>query len=236
MRISCCLSPTSNPYLGSFQKGRRKANGTKIWAEKKTFPEKFHWTTKLNKVLVLYNQTSENEDKDLARQDLWSTLHLVLGRLNTCRAVNMANSLKDPRGALPPDMWIGFQQEVGLFPSRVAGLIKALSGDQFPSFQELLKIFCGGNLSQTCSVCRSRMSVAAVLSDVEGNYSLGIPTVSILPFLPPMFNCGAQTCRAEIVEKENAFVQLNMCLGATETRLQSTRCDYCFMLAEKVHR
>ena len=208
------------------------------WAYKKIFPEKIHCKNNpgdLNRILALNHETSRTVNKELVSQDLWSTLHLVLGRLYGCEAVNLVNSLKDPRAAVPPELWVGFQQEVGPFPSRVAELIKALSGDQFPSFQELLKIFCGGNLRQACSVCSVRIDVAAVAGEVEGCYE-GIHTVSIYPFLPPLFFCGAKTCIVEDERKEDAFAQLQLGLGATRTRLRSTRCDYCFLLAEKVHR
>ena len=138
------------------------------WAREKIFPVKFCHITDLNKIRVLWNQFSINDDKELASQDdLWSTLHLVLGRLNGCEAVNMENSLKDPRGAVPPELWIGFQQEVGPFPSRVGELIKALSADECSSFQELLRIFSGGNLSQACSFCSARMDVAAVSGELQ---------------------------------------------------------------------
>ena len=169
----------------------------------------------------------------MASQDLWTTLHIVLGRLTDYNLVNIVNSFKDPHGAVPPELRVG---PLGPFPSRVAELIKALSGDQFPSFQELLKIFCGGNLSQTCSFCSTRMDVAAVSGELEGCL-VGIPSVSILPFQPcPLFSCGSETCYAEIVGKLNALGQLSMGLGATQARLVPSRCDYCFMLAEKVHR
>ena len=80
------------------------------------------------------------------------------------------------------------------------------------------------------------MDVAAVFGEVEG-YLDGIPTVSILPFQPcPLFSCGSETCDAEIVGKHNALGQLCMGLGATQARLVRNICDYCFMLAEKVHR
>ena len=205
------------------------------WANKKTFPEKFCWFTNVNNVLVLYYKTSANDDKELASQDLWSTLHLVLGRLVGCEAVGLENSLKDPRRAVPPELWIGFQQEVGPFPHRVAELIKALSGDKCPSFQDLLKIFCGGNLSQTCSLCSARIDVAAVSGEVLGCYN-GIPTVSILPFLPPMFSCGAKTCEVEFLRRKRAFAKLAVGLSATLAKLESTRCDFCFLVAEKAHR
>ena len=207
----------------------------KMWVMEKIFPEKFCRVTDLNNILVLKSQASTNEDQELAGQDLWSTLHLVLGRLARCNAVKTVNSLKDPRGAVPPELWIGFQQEVGPFPSRVGELIKALSGDEFPSFQELLKIFCGGNLSQACSVCSTRIDVAAVDGEVKGCF-VGIPVVSILPFLPPLFNCGAKTCKVKNRSKKDAFTQMFLGIGATWVRLQSMSCDYCFMMAEKVHR
>ena len=205
------------------------------WADKKIFPEKFRSVYNLNMIHGLYLETSRTADKELASQDLWSTLNLVLGRLSACDAVHMVHSLKDPRGVVPAKLWIGFYEEVGPLPSRVAELIKALSGDQFPSFQELLKIFCGGNLSQACSFCSTRMDVAAVDREVKGCYE-GIPTVSVLPFLPPLFNCGAKACEVKHGKKNNAFGQLYMGLVATLARLESKRCDYCFMLAEKVHR
>ena len=127
------------------------------WANKKIYPEKFCSFCDLSEIFCLYTKTSITADKELCSQDLWSTLHLVLGRLSACDAVHMVHSLKDPRGVVPAKLWIGFYEEVGPLPSRVAELIKALSGDQFPSFQELLKIFCGGTLRQTCSFCKKRL-------------------------------------------------------------------------------
>ena len=64
----------------------------------------------------------------------------------------------------------------------------------------------------------------------------GISTVSILPFLPPLLNCGALTCVLELLRKVKAVEQLFFGLAAALARLQTKRCDYCFMLAEKVHR
>ena len=80
-----------------------------------------------------------------------------------------------------------------------------------------------------------RCNVAAVTGEVMG-WCVGTPTVSIIPFLPPMFDCGAETCKVELLRKEDAVKKLYMGIGATLARLCPTRCDYCFMLAEKVHR
>merc|ERR550519_2308807 len=223
----------------SSQLAQLEAEMTKVmettWGNKKIFPDKFRLFCDKSKIYSLYTKTSVTADEELASQDLWSTLHLVLGRLVPCVAVEIVNSLKGPREVVPAKLWIGLQQDVGQFPSSVAELIKALSGDQLPSFQELLKIFCGGSLSQACSFCSTRVDVAAVSTEVLGCY-VGIPAVSILPYLPPLFDCGAQTCEVKHASKRNAFAQLFLGLGATHTRLQSRRCDYCFMLAEKVHR
>ena len=205
------------------------------WAHKKIFPEKFSWFCDVSEIYSLYTKTSVIADKEIASHDLWSTLHLVLGRLSSCDTVEMMNSLKDLHEVVPAKLWIGLQQDVGQFPSRVAELIKALSGDQLPSFQELLKIFCGGSLSQVCSFCSTRVDVAAVDGEVKGCF-VGIPVVSILPFLPPLFNCGAKTCKVKNRSKKDAFTQMFLGIGATWVRLQSMSCDYCFMMAEKVHR
>ena len=70
-------------------------------ANKKIFSEKFCPVVDLSNIIDLYDQTSGMEDKDLASQDLWSTLSLVLGRLMPRDAVEMVNSLRDPRGVVP---------------------------------------------------------------------------------------------------------------------------------------
>lgn len=99
------------------------------------------------------------EDEDLIRQDLWRTLLLMLGRLLHYQSVFLVNRLKNPKEVVPGELWIGLG--LGIFPSRVAELIKALSGTDFPPFQDLLKVFCGGNLIQACSFCNINMTVAA---------------------------------------------------------------------------
>ena len=205
------------------------------WANKKIYPEKFCSFCDLSEIFCLYTKTSITADKELCSQDLWSTLHLVLGRLSSCDTVEMMNSLKELHEVVPAKLWIGLEQEVGQFPSRVAELIKALSAEQLPCFQELLRIFCGGSLRQVCSFCSTSMDVAAVSEEVKGCF-VGFPAVSILPFLPPLFDCGAKTCKVKLASKLTALAQLDFGLCATRARLQSKRCDYCFMLAEKVHR
>ena len=204
------------------------------WSERKMYPEKFKnfsWPFSCR----LFGTTSQIFDLELFKQDSWRTLHLLWGRLVGCKSVLMMNALKNPQETVPEEFWIGLQKEVGIFPSRVVELIKALSGTQIPSFEELLKIFCGGSLLQICSFCKTWMIVSAVCGEVEGCYELR-PTVCILPFLPPLFSCGAPPCAKEITGKSNTHSKMFHGLGASCIRLLPTRCDYCFKLAEKVHR
>jgi len=68
---------------------------------------------------------------------------------------------------------------------------------------------------------------------VEGWY---VGTVSILPFLPPMFSCGDETCLQKILKKKMVCGRLMQSILATYGRLGSSRCDFCFLHEEKVHR
>ena len=79
----------------------------RTWAEKKIYPEKLGVVVPLAKTVVLYNQTSKMAYKDLFSLDLWSTLHLVLGRLDMSENVGMVNNLKDPLGVAPSKLWVG---------------------------------------------------------------------------------------------------------------------------------
>jgi len=171
-----------------------------------------------------------------ADQDLWSTLHLVWGRMIDCRVVAALNSLKEPQEALPKELWTGLQGEIGVFPGRVAEVIQAFSGDQVPSFQELLEIICGGTLVQRCSFCDISMTVTAVDREVAGCYN-STATVALLPHMAPMFCCGHGNCEAQTADKVIAYQKWKVGVLATFDKLRSaSRCDYCFKLSEKVHR
>jgi len=102
-----------------------------VWAEKKIFPGELREFYSPN-CADFQEQTVDIVDKALTRQDLWRTLHLVLGRLFDNQCVYEVNRLKNPREVIPEELWVGIQQEVGPFPSRVAELIKALSGTHLP--------------------------------------------------------------------------------------------------------
>ena len=166
------------------------------WAMRRVFPREFSILC-LDKG-GLYEETQKIRVGDLWSD--WSTLHLVWGRLIEYRRVAQLNSLKEPREALPKELWTGLREEMGVFPVRVAELIKAFSGDKFPSFKELLKIICGGTLLQRCSFCHSSVSVVAVEGEVEGFYKT-TATVALLPHMAPMFRCGESNCAAEMEDK-----------------------------------
>ena len=172
---------------------------------------------------------------DLAGQDLSRTLLLVLGRLLHYRCVVLVNRLKNAREVVPGEFWAGLEQEIGPFPDRVAELIKALSGDHVPSFKELLKVFCGGSLLQECYNCNTSVTVAAVVGEVEGIY-LHVPLVALMPYLPPLFSCGASTCMQEIAVKGKSFFKWRYGLVGTFVKLRPNKCDFCFKLPLKVHR
>ena len=73
--------------------------------------------------------------------------------------------------------FVPLQQDVGIFPQVMEELIKAFSSTTFPSFGELMKSVCGGNLCQSCSFCFTSMTVVAVAGEVEGNITAGVPGV-----------------------------------------------------------
>jgi len=207
------------------------------WCVKRTCPKEFA-TILCIAYSDLYDDTRQIRVRDLrsADQDLWSTLHLVWGRLQDCTAVAQLNSLKEPQNALSKELWTGLQEEVGVFPVRVAEVIQAFSGDEVPSFKSLLEIICGGTLAQKCSFCDASMTVTAVAGEGEGCYQSSTP-VALLPHMAPMFSCGHGNCAAQMQDKLVAHGKWKVGVCATVEKLRSaSRCDYCFKLSEKVHR
>ena len=206
------------------------------WCAKRAFPKELA-TSVYDDFSELYENTMQIPLGGMrsADQDLWSTLHLVWGRMITCRVVAELNSLKDPQEALPKELWTGLQEEIGVFPGRVAELIQAFSGDEVPSFKELLKIICGGTLVQKCSFCDASLTVTAVAAEVAGCYKSSAK-VALLPHTAPTFCCGRGNCDAEMAGKIVVHEKWRLDVHATFDQLWSSRCDYCFQLSEKVHR
>ena len=52
--------------------------------------------------------------------------------------MNMVNSMKQPREAMPEEMWKGMAKEVGVFPARLEEILKAVKKTQFPPYKELV--------------------------------------------------------------------------------------------------
>ena len=168
--------------------------------------------------------------------DLWSTLFLLVGRWLECDWMRSLNSLKDPRNAVPLEMWEGLEEEVGLFPARLKELTDTLVSAQLPSFKELLRVYCGGSLEQNCSCCGTAVTIEAVVREVKG-WQKGVPAVCLLPFMPILFCCGQPTCSEGFISpKLKAWDDWSLAVDMTKGKLEFNRCDYCFKLAENVHR
>ena len=208
------------------------------WCAKRAFPKELA-TSVYDDFSELYENTMQIPLGGMrsADQDLWSTLHLVWGRMIICRVVAELNSLKDPQEALPKELWTGLQEEIGVFPGRVAEVIQAFSGDGVPSFKELLQIICGGTLVQKCSFCDTSMAVTAVYGEVAwtSRYQPS-STVALLPYMASTFCCGHGNCEAEMADKIVAYQKWKYGVFETFDELYSSQCDYCFKLSEKVHR
>ena len=214
-----------------------KQNRRQTWAGRKLRPE--HSATnpttfsanlrgKLQKVYVPV--------EDEFRKDLWPTLHLLWGRLEEHVVMSGLSQLKDPRRSLPVKVWEGLEEEVGLFPARLQELLDALgSSTELPSFKELLSVFCGGSLEQSCTFCGTTMIVKAVEREVEGCFE-GAPTVCLRPFLPVFFFCGESSCEEGRSEKIQTWVDWGNAVSMTRGKLGRNQCDHCFKLADNVHR
>ena len=211
-----------------------------IWASRKLFPE---LSPKLEvdedgstNDYPLFGQTCSMQLYDEASENIWKILHLVWGRLiSHTVAVRMSN-LKDPRQSVPVDAWEDFiEDDVGLFPVRLRELLNAFNSNQFLSYKELLKAWCGGSLVQPCSFCDTTMTVEAVSRKVEG-CERGVAVVSLLPHMTPMYCCGASTCEEEMDSKENAWWKWSNAVILASNKLFGNRCNFCFKLSEEVHR
>merc|ERR1719234_581079 len=148
------------------------------------------------------------------------------------------SELKQPREAVPEVFWEDFNEDqIEVFTSRLEARIRALGRPQFPSFQELLKIYCGGSLVQACSFCSSSFTVAAIFGEVEScKHNTNMPLVIPFHCLPPLFYCGATPCDQQIQIKADAWVNWSVAMCTTRTKLIKNRCDSCFKLASQVHR
>ena len=91
---------------------------------------------------------------------------------------------------------------------------------------------------QSCSFCDTSMTVEAVDREVRG-CEKGVPVVSLRPHMTPMFCCKAPACEEEMLSKVKAWDRWDTWYAAvllTRGKLKANRCNFCFKLAEEVHR
>ena len=214
-------------------------NRRQIWVQRKSLPKQakdFSIEDGCSTEYLLFPKISQIQLNNETSQNIWSTLHLVWGRLIEHLVAVKMSMLKDPRQAMPLDSWKDFiEDDAGLSPVRLKELLQAFSSNQFISFKELLQVFCGGSLVQCCSFCDATMTVEAVYAEVKG-CGKGVPAVSLLPHFPPMYGCGAPTCEEEMTSKVKAWSKWSLAVTLTRNKLDKSRCNFCFKLAEEVHR
>ena len=212
-----------------------------IYTYKRIYPpaQSYAAAAKMDDPEELLEKIKEISFDDIEDQlGLWKTLKLILVKLSEHQLILGAQSLKelDVSVAVPEELRHCVEKEVGLFPSIVEKIIEAFisSGSQFPTFQQLLEILCGGNLNQACMNCNKHIVVSASVG--PGSYTGNMPTVVVLPYLPRMFFCEEKVCVEESKRRILDFGKWLAAVGAALVRLAPNRCDFCFKLSEKVHR
>jgi len=223
----CSVFPAEMKALEDEMVAKRRI----IWAHQKTFPKQaksFFGTDNVAATFFKYLFQSETDPLDLG-----SILLLLLMKCVDHKTVLEVNQMKEPGAMIPKEAWSGAEKEVGLFPTRLQELIEAFhaKGQDFPSYLELLKIFCGGSLIQECSFCSNTTKVEALYGEKR---SLGCALVR--PHSSPTFMCGKPACVQEIRKRLGAWNDWLLAEKALFSKLQITRCDFCFKFAEKVNR
>ena len=147
--------------------------------------------------------------------DLCSTLHLVLITLVDYKGFLIVTALKEPRTAMPEEVWKGLEEDVGVFPSRLEEMTKAFEGTDFPSFKDLLKIICGGRLEQDCTFCASKTRIEDVWSRRGRKQRSDVPCVALPLYRTPMVACKEKSCREQMRNILNLGVSWTAALYAT---------------------
>ena len=205
-----------------------------LWALQKTFPKQakipFGLDVPDGPDFLKYQSLFKKDPLDLG-----SILSLLCYRLLDHKFALQVNLMKDPGALIPKEAWAGAEKDVGVFPTRLQDLIKAFatSGHDFPSYEELLRIFCGGSLIQQCSFCSDTTKVAA-LHEEKNSFRQGFAV--ILPHFSPTFRCDKPACNKEMTKKLDAWNDWLTAESALFKKLQITRCDFCFKFAGKVNR
>ena len=161
----------------------------------------------------------------LQKLDLWASLLLFLGEIVNIETVDAPTFKGDI-----------MKRERGIYLTRLKELVEASSKPTLPNFSNFLEILCGGTLCQKCSFCHSPITVNALAWYGKG-YKLGVvPVIHHEPDFEPLFCCRRRDC---VTELDNTFTErviLNQNVGGILDKLGAWRCDYCFLLARKVHR
>ena len=211
-----------------------------IYTYKRIYPpaQSYAAAAKMDDPEELLEKIKEISFDDIEDQlGLWKTLKLILVKLSEHQLILGAQSLKelDVSVAVPEELRHCVEKEVGPFPSIVEKIIEAFisSDPQFPTFQQLLEIMCGGNLNQTCTMCNKQIVVSASGSGFDTEK---MDRVVVHPYLPRMFFCGDEFCVEESDRRIFTFYKWVVAVNAAVVRLKPNRCDFCFKLSEKVHR
>lgn len=179
-----------------------------------------------------------NLRKSLSYQGEWSTFLLLLGSLRDYEIMLEYGQLKEPQKAVPAELWTGAEQEVGAFPVTVKELLDVItSATEVPSFEDLLKLYCGGSVERICSFCANRVKIEAAVV-LEGTGSLyDVAVVCLKPFLPLLFCCSAMGCLDALAGKTNKWADFAVGVNLTFVKLTpSNQCDHCFKVPDDVHR
>ena len=232
---ACPLFPVELMELAEKMQGVRMD----IWSHRKIAPpEDTAFFPEVGANQFFFSKLKIVPDRD--GLDLWSTLHMLYGRILDYHVILCANSFKDVANAIPKkEEWSHINMEdIGIFSTGSEKLIDALSSQhqQFLPFKELLKIFLGNSLDHRCSFCDATLTVVALMGEVIGASSRGRPLALLKPFAPPGFTCGQDNCTLQLHEKGKAWDLWSIAVMTTYDKLRSTRCDGCFKLVPQVHR
>ena len=210
-------------------------NRKEIWFSKKVFP------TEVSRADVscmgdLQSELRKKVPRDAKSTDMWSSLHLVWRMLDNLGTALILLSFKNPQIAAPVELWDGLEEDCRIFTAAVGRIVEACKS-RIPSFNELLRKFCGGSLEQACTFCCKSMIVEAICGDVKGS-KFGTPEVLLRPYIARLFNCGSSDCDKKMqgwVDKWNKW-QSGALAGALKHK--PTMCSCCFKLMplDQVHR
>jgi len=172
--------------------------------------------------------------------DLGSILRLLWFRLQDHTIVLEVSGMKEPHAFIPEELCYGVQKEVRNFPTLLQNVIKAFDSSghdhEFPSFKNLLKIYCGGNLEQACTFCSRTMKIEAITGEANGlcDYNVGLAVVQ--PYFSPTFSCGDPVCYMMMLDRVNGWNDWVQAAKALWGKWQHGTCDFCFKRAVKVYR